>query len=175
MTKSALSCVLAAATLGVGSAAAADGISSAEVDQVFSQGRWGITIGSFAGFAPVYEGSDEYRFVGYPLTIPQYYGDNFDPLAAPRVTFKGVDDVRITALRFGQLDLGPVVGYNFGRDEDDADLLEGLGDIDGGINVGGSAALRLAPSFTSTLPTSSKSPAMMSATLYDLAPVGRTS
>lgn len=107
--------------------------------------RWGLTVGGFAGFAPAYEGSDEYRFVGYPLIIPKYYGDSYDPLAAPRVTFKGIDDIRISALRFGAVDMGPVVGYKFGRDEDDADLLSGLGDIDGGINVGGFAAIRFSP------------------------------
>ena len=96
-------------------------------------------MGGFAGFAPVYEGSDEYSFVGFPLIIPKY------PLAAPRVTFKGIDDVRVTVLRFGSLDVGPVVGYSFDRDEDDADRLGGLGDIDGGINIGGFAALRFAP------------------------------
>lgn len=114
------------------------------MDQV-AEGRWGLTVGGFAGFAPAYEGSDEYRFVGYPLIIPKYYGDNYDSLAAPRVTFKGIDDVRITALRFGMIDAGPVVGYSFGRDQDDAERLAGLGDIDGGLNVGGFVALRVAP------------------------------
>lgn len=53
--------------------------------------------------------------------------------------------MRVTVLRFGSLDVGPVVGYSFDRDEDDADRLGGLGDIDGGINIGGFAALRFAP------------------------------
>lgn len=111
------------------------------------QSRWGLTVGGFAGFAPAYEGSDKYKFVGYPLIIPKYYGDSYDPMAAPRVTVKGIDDVRLSLLRFGALDLGPVVGYNFGRDEDDASRLGGLGDIDGGLNVGAFAALRFAPFF----------------------------
>ncbi len=139
--------LLAAASIATVPAIAADQITPADADSVFSEGRWGITVGGFAGFQPNYEGSDEYRFVGYPLIIPKYYGDNYDPLAAPRVTFKGIDDVRIAALRFGNFDLGPVVGYNFGRDEDDADRLDGLGDIDGGMNVGAFAALRLEPFF----------------------------
>jgi outer membrane scaffolding protein for murein synthesis (MipA/OmpV family) len=135
----------AVATLAAGPTSAADTLTGTEVDQVFAEGRWGVTVGGFAGFAPAYEGSDEYRFVGFPLIVPKYYGDNYDPLAAPRVTFKGIDDVRFTGLRLGLLDVGPVVGYSFGRDEDDADRLAGLGEIDGGINIGGFAALRFAP------------------------------
>ncbi len=134
--------LVGAATLSSGTAFAADDVM--DVDQV-AEGRWGLTIGGFAGFAPAYEGSDQYVFVGYPLVIPKYYGDGYDPLAAPRVTFKGIDDVRITALRLGVVDVGPVVGYSFGRDEDKADLLTGLGDIDGGVNVGGFVAVRMAP------------------------------
>ncbi|MEO3389032.1 MipA/OmpV family protein [Mesorhizobium sp. CAU 1741] len=137
--------ILTGLLLSAGPGMAADQFSDDAVASAFPEARWGVTVGGFAGFAPAYEGSDEYRFVGYPLIIPKYYGDNYDALEASRVTFKGIDDVRITALRFGQLDLGPVVGYSFGRDEDDADLLTGLGDIDGGFNVGGFAALRLAP------------------------------
>lgn len=117
----------------------------ADTVQQGDAGRWGLTVGGFAGFAPAYEGSDEYRFIGYPLIIPKYYADDYDPLAAPRVTFKGIDDVRISALRFGAVDLGPVVGYKFGRDENDADRLAGLGDVDGGINIGGFASIRFAP------------------------------
>ncbi len=144
MTKIGLLPLIAGAVLAAGPAFAADDTLSV-ADHVFAEGRWGLTVGGFAGFAPAYEGSDNYRFVGYPLVIPKFYGDSYDPLAAPRVTFKGIDDVRITALRFGQIDFGPIVGYSFGRDEDDADLLAGIGDIDGGVNVGGFAALRLAP------------------------------
>lgn len=57
---------------------------------------------------------------------------------------RGIDDVRIAALRLGAFDLGPVVGYNFGRSENDADRLQGLGDIDGGLNVGAFAGVRFA-------------------------------
>jgi outer membrane protein len=145
VTKSAILLIFAAATLAAGPGFTADTLTGVEVDQVFTEGRWGVTVGGFAGFAPAYEGSDEYRFVGYPLIVPKYYGDNYDPLAAPRITFKGIDDVRITALRLSLLDVGPVVGYSFGRDEDDANRIAGLGDVDGGINVGGFTALRLAP------------------------------
>lgn len=136
---------LAVAALWTTSAFAADPMTDLDASPVIAEGRWGLTVGGFAGFAPAYEGSDEYDFVGYPLIIPKYYGDSYDPLAAPRVTFKGLDDVRVAALRFGSIDLGPVVGYSFGRDEDRADRLTDLGDVDGGINVGGFVAVRVAP------------------------------
>lgn len=139
MKKTALLLSLAALALSFPHQATAESV-SAEGGE-----RWGFTVGGFAGFAPVYEGSDKYRFVGYPLIIPKFYGDNHDPLAAPRITFKGIDDVRVSVFRYGAFDAGPVVGYHFGRDEDDADRLAGIGDIDGGFNVGGFAALRMAP------------------------------
>ena len=37
-------------------------------------------------------------------------------------------------------EVGALGGYRFGRDEDDADRLKGLGDVDGGLVVGGYAA-----------------------------------
>lgn len=112
-----------------------------------AEGRWGLEVGGFAGFAPKYEGSDEFRFVGYPLIIPKYYGDNYDPNVRSRVDFRSIDDVRFSALRLGGLDLGPLAGYNFGRDEDLANRLNGLGDIDGGVAVGAFASYTFEPFF----------------------------
>ena len=40
---------------------------------------------------------------------------------------------------------GPLLGYQFGRKEDDGDRLIGLGDIDGGVVVGAFAGLKLFP------------------------------
>ena len=54
-----------------------------------------------------------------------------------RVKFRNLDDIRFTALEFGGLQIGPLAGYNFGRDQDDASRLRGLGDVDGGVTVGG--------------------------------------
>lgn len=128
-------------------ALAADAASDAPVydDSVFSEGRWGVSVGAFVGFQPAYEGSDEFRFVGYPLIIPKYYGDNYDATAPSRVDFRGVDDIRVALLRFGGLDIGPLAGYNFGRDQDLAARLGGLGDIDGGLTVGGFVKYRFEP------------------------------
>lgn len=110
-------------------------------------GRWAFRVGALGLTAPKYEGSDEHRFLAVPLIIPKYYGDDYDPNAISRFTFRGIDDVRYAALRFGNFDLGPVVGYTFGRDEDDADRLDGIGDVDGGLILGAYAALRFDPFF----------------------------
>lgn len=140
-------CSLLSAT---GTGLAADAISASDAlptyeESVFSEDRWGVEVGGFAGFAPAYEGSDEFRFVGYPLIIPKYYGSSYDASVPSRVEFKGIDDVRLTALRLGGLDIGPVAGYTFGRDEDLSARLRGLGDVDGGLNLGGFAAYRFDP------------------------------
>lgn len=128
-------------------ALAADGIATqpAYDDSVFSEERWGLEVGGFVGFEPAYEGADEFRFVGYPLIVPRYYGPGYDPNEPARVDFRGIDDVRVTAIRLGGLDIGPLGGYSFGRDEDLAARLGGLGDVDGGATVGAFAAYRLDP------------------------------
>ena len=48
-------------------------------------------------------------------------------------------------LQFSGFEFGPVAGYRFGRDEDDAARLDGLGDIDGGLVLGGFATYRTGP------------------------------
>ena len=90
-----------------------------------------VLLGAGVGFAPSYEGSDEYRVFGFPIL-------SFDTgVPGPRrFEFRGLDDIRLHVLRYGGFSAGPIAGYRFGRDEDDADILDGIGDIDGGV-VGG--------------------------------------
>ena len=148
MTRTAyLSCSILLATCGAVPVLAADATSPTYSETVFSEGRWGVSVGGFAGFAPAYEGSDEFRFVGYPLILPKYYGDNYDPNVRSRVDFRSIDDVRFSLLRLGGLDVGPLAGYSFGRDEDLANRLTGMGDVDGGITVGGFASYTFEPFF----------------------------
>ena len=89
---------------------AADGFGA---DPAFPESRWGVSLGAFAGFEPAYEGSDEFRFVGYPLIVPRYYGANYDPNEPARVDFRGIDDIRFTAVRYGGLAVGGFVAYRF--------------------------------------------------------------
>lgn len=97
-----------------------------------------LGVGAFAFVTPKYEGSDEYGVGGVPIAFPVF--NNGISEERSRVAFRGLDDVRVTVLRQGGFDVGPVVGYRFGRDEDVSDKLTGLGDVDGGLVVGGFAA-----------------------------------
>jgi outer membrane scaffolding protein for murein synthesis (MipA/OmpV family) len=62
-----------------------------------------------------------------------------------RIDARGLDDVRFKAIDRAGFTAGPLVGYNLGRDEDDGDLLEGLGDVDGGVVAGGFIGYQLGP------------------------------
>ena len=129
--------LVAAMSLVASSALAADAVIEPVVDPVaVEDARFTLLLGGGVGFQPLYEGSDEYRAVGFPIIAPSF-GASEGPR---RFEFRGLDDVRIHALRFGGLSLGPVLGYRFGRDEDDAARLNGLGDIDNGIVAGGFVA-----------------------------------
>lgn len=109
------------------------------------KGHWGFKVGAIGLMEPKYEGSDEYRFLAFPIVIPEYYGENYNPKERPRFTFRGLDDIRYALLRVGNLDIGPLGGYTFGRDDSDASRLRGLGDVNGGIVLGGFAAYYFQP------------------------------
>ena len=96
-------------------------------------GRFSLLVGAGVGFAPVYEGSDEYRAVYFPIIAPSFGATE----GKRRFEFRGLDDVRIHALYLDRLSVGPLLGYSFGRDDDDAARLRGLGDIDSGFVAGG--------------------------------------
>lgn len=99
---------------------------------------WQISVGGGARYAPDYEGSDDYAvsaipFAGISWRDTVFFGTvggpelkvNFFKLQGPTPQNK--------------LILSTTLGYSFGRDEDDNDALDGLGDIDGGLTVGLSA------------------------------------
>lgn len=112
----------------------------------FSEGR-SLTVGGGVVVRPKYEGSDEYEAIGFPLIIPNLSAsDQQSPFGrfAKRVSFHGIDDIRFRAVEWNAIEVGPVVGFRGGRDEDDAARLRGLGDIDDGLAVGGYVGLRLA-------------------------------
>ncbi|MBL8567045.1 MAG: MipA/OmpV family protein [Hyphomicrobiaceae bacterium] len=102
-----------------------------------SSGGFDFQLGGLAIVKPKYEGSKEYEVWGVPYVAPA--GGNGDGF----VQFKGVDDLRFRLLSANGFEAGPVVGYRFGRDQDDAARLQGLGDVDGGLVVGGYVAYRL--------------------------------
>ncbi len=107
-----------------------------------SDGRSGLRIGGSVGVAPKYEGSDEYRVIGFPLIIPISGNDGVGGVFRRYISFQGLDDVRIRLLQYSNFEAGPLFGYAFGRDQDDGDRLAGLGDVDGGVIVGGFARVK---------------------------------
>ncbi|MGE0629784.1 MAG: MipA/OmpV family protein [Hyphomicrobiaceae bacterium] len=94
-------------------------------------------IGGYAIIAPKYEGSNDYRVYGFPIAIPAGLGtgDGF-------IQFRGADDVRLRVIKANGFEAGPVLGWRFDRDENDGHLLRGLGDVDGGLVIGGYAGYR---------------------------------
>jgi MipA family protein len=99
--------------------------------------RW--QVGGLVFVSPKFEGARSYQVTGFPFVAPAGFGDN------GVIQFKGMDDVRFRVLQFSGFEFGPVAGYRMGREEDDAARLEGLGDIDGGLILGGFATYRTGP------------------------------
>ena len=90
-----------------------------------------LRLGLGVGFAPTYEGADDYRATAFPIIQPSFGS------GPSRVDFRGLDDIRIAVLPASRFRFGPVIGYTFGRDESDDARLTGLGDVDGGLVLGG--------------------------------------
>ncbi|MEO0547787.1 MAG: MipA/OmpV family protein [Pseudomonadota bacterium] len=111
------------------------------VSTLASDRSFGLKVGGGVFFGPKYQGSSEYRILPVPLIMPHFSGEPGE--FRRRVTVRGLDDIRFDLLDNERFELGPVVGYTFGRDEDDADILDGLGDVDGGLLLGGYVAYDL--------------------------------
>lgn len=108
--------------------------SAAAQDGPFS--NLGVAAGGFVTISPVYEGSDEYKVGGVPIIYPTFGNSSGE---ASRLYFQGIDDIRYAAFRNSGFDAGPLVGYRFGRDVDDAAELGGLNNPDAGLVLGGFA------------------------------------
>ncbi len=107
-------------------------------DGVFG-GFESLDVGAAIGIRPTYEGSSDYEAVGFPIIVPQFANPSG---RRSKVSFRGLDDIRYRLIDWGGLEAGPLAGYDFGRDESDGALLQGLGDIDGGVVVGGFVGYR---------------------------------
>ena len=93
---------------------------------------WALSIGMIVGISPDYEGSDDYDFGNGP----QLAGSWRDILF-----FKG-KTIGANLVRKKNLKAGPILSWSGGRDEDDNDKLEGLGDVDSSIEAGGFVSYR---------------------------------
>ncbi|WP_308911237.1 MipA/OmpV family protein [Pseudokordiimonas caeni] len=88
-----------------------------------------LRLGAGLGFVPDYTGSDNYRLHALPL-IEVRYKDVWR-LDGTRFSY--------AAYRSGGFEAGPLIRYRFGRNESANAALEGLGDIDNTVEVGGFA------------------------------------
>ncbi|MDX2259330.1 MAG: MipA/OmpV family protein [Hyphomicrobiaceae bacterium] len=103
-----------------------------------ADGSFDIAVGGIVVVAPEYEGAKDYKVMGAPIAFP--IGASFG--ADGMVQFRGIDDLRLRLLNASGFEAGPLVGWRFDREEDDGDRLLGLGDVDGGLVVGGYAGYR---------------------------------
>lgn len=94
---------------------------------------WDLRLGAGAIVAPAYEGSDRYKVSPFPFIQGNYRDRVF--VTGPILGANLIS----TTLGGGKLQIGPLARYDFGRDEDDDDALRGLGNIDGGLDLGGFA------------------------------------
>lgn len=87
---------------------------------------WSVRLGVMGMYKPEYEGSDDYEFQGFPMIDITWRDTIFlNPRRGLGAYLWNQDRLR----------LGVSIGYSFGRDEDDSNDLEGLGDIDGGATA----------------------------------------
>lgn len=124
---------LAAAGMGVAVSAVAQSVDSDGSQATGAR----FTLGAAAAYAPRYEGSDEYKARGLPLI--NYRNGRFfaGALGGIGYNFSPSSD----------LSFGPLLSYRPGRDQDDSDRLRGLGDVDGGADLGGFVRWNLRPFF----------------------------
>lgn len=137
---------IVASTLGLGMASLA---SAADLDSYKDDGAYSsdwsieaVKVGGFVGVKPTYEGSDEYEAFGFPYIFPIFSGG---PGFFSRIDARGLDDVRYKLIEHDGFIAGPLAGYDLGRDENDGNLLAGLGDIDGGFVGGGFVGYQFGP------------------------------
>ena len=94
-----------------------------------------FTLGMGVVHAPEYEGSDEGKTRALPML--NYRNGRF---------FAGVlGGVGYNFSNSPQVQFGPVMSYRLGRDASDSERLRGMGDIDGGADVGGFVRWNLRP------------------------------
>jgi len=89
--------------------------------------QWVVSIGLSGGISPDYEGSDDYGFG---------YGPNISISWRDIIFYKG-KTLGANIINTNNFKFGPILSLASGRDEDDNDTLDGLGDIDSTIEAGG--------------------------------------
>lgn len=88
--------------------------------------EWAFGIGLLGRYSPCYEGADSYEINGSPLFSISWHDRFF------LTSYRGLGAI---VWKSDDCKLGLSIGSISGRDEDDADHLRGLGDIDGGASA----------------------------------------
>jgi outer membrane scaffolding protein for murein synthesis (MipA/OmpV family) len=100
-----------------------------------SKRKWALSLGVAGGVSPEYEGSEDYEFGLGPNLAGSWRGIFF---------FKG-KTLGANLIRQKNLKIGPILSWTSGRDEDDNDTLDGLGDVDSSTELGGFISYRIKP------------------------------
>ncbi len=106
----------------------------AKATDLFGSGPLDLQAGGLVLVTPKYEGSKDYQVFGVPLVAPAG-GNEFG-----FIQFRGPEDLRFRVINWNGFEAGPLTGWRFDRDESESSTLNGLGDIDGGLVLGGYAA-----------------------------------
>ena len=92
-----------------------------------ARGNWSIMLGGLTFVRPRYMGSDQYKVNGFPLVDIKYKNTSF---------LNYQEGLGVNLLYAPNFRVGVAFNYYGSRDEDDSDQLQGLSDIDAGVNVG---------------------------------------
>ena len=88
--------------------------------------KWVLSLGLAGGVSPEYEGSNSYDFG---------LGPNFSIVWRDTIFYKG-KTLGANLIRTKQFKAGPILSWTSGRDEDDDNKLDGLGDVDSSTEAG---------------------------------------
>ena len=97
-------------------------------------GEWTVILGVGPGVVPDYRGSDDYEVVAVPVAKIAWRDRIFLTLEGFGIELSGLGANVIQSHGFN---VGPILGLDIGRDEDDNSALDGLGDIDPTALAGG--------------------------------------
>ena len=133
--------ILTAAAIALSCTAAS--AQTVSVPQAEGSDEGSVAIGGAILSSPDYVGADETQFLILPyIDVYNYKGFDFVPFTG---SYALVDYLSGDGLWAWGIKAGPQLNYEFGRPEDDADELEGLGDLGGSLYGGGYARVRLGP------------------------------
>ncbi len=95
---------------------------------------WTFIVGGGGLYAPDYQGSDDYEFRALPYIRVQYQD---------WLVFSVPEGLKVTAVEQGAFKAGAIAGWRFDRDAGDNVALAGWGDVDGAVELGAFADVKI--------------------------------